>query len=140
MFQALRWKFKSHYVVWKQTLRNLQFSCEFCLNRTMQYGNRRHDEILGSNVPMFKSHYVVWKQVLEAGKAAHDVGLNRTMQYGNPFCTFCTSFFYTCLNRTMQYGNVPALHLFYFSFLRLNRTMQYGNAANSPTTVNRQFV
>ena len=54
-------KFKSYYVVWKPNVGENQEPSEYCLNRTMQYGN---------SVP--------GNSVLRRASC-----LNRTMQYGN---------------------------------------------------------
>ena len=99
-------KFKSYYVVWKQRKYASRAFKYTCLNRTMQYGNRRsppkilfpREQFKSYYVvwkpscfclffvffSMFKSYYVVWKLFL-SGKStkAHCSGLNRTMQYGN---------------------------------------------------------
>ena len=53
--------FKSYYVVWKLSDDEEAFATEFCLNRTMQYGNMTKKK---------KSRNL-------------KTSLNRTMQYGN---------------------------------------------------------
>ena len=54
-------KFKSYYVVWKQAWGIRNMAQTVCLNRTMQYGNKKHTKSLNLFLSWFKSYYVVWK-------------------------------------------------------------------------------
>ena len=140
--------FKSYYVVWKQYISKNRNVNIFCLNRTMQYGNRLSEKKKNSGKirlnrtmqygnflrkciiyflhNLFKSYYVVWKLMKLIGVVFYIGCLNRTMQYGNLdiVCIFCMR------NRFKSYYVVwKLLRQMCQTQMRfcLNRTMQYGN-------------
>ena len=96
--------FKSYYVVWKPYQSKTHININQCLNRTMQYGNKKKNIGSGKQVGFksyyvvwkhkertvflsllteFKSYYVVWKPGAPGEKNDAEKCLNRTMQYGN---------------------------------------------------------
>ena len=128
-FLSLRnFMFKSYYVVWKPIWQLIRVSPTFCLNRTMQYGNRNRTEKIRCICGRFKSYYVVWKQFWKNTryfaryqfKSYYVVWKPRTPNAYFSFVSLFKSYYVVwkpltishaenadySLNRTMQYGNL----------------------------------
>ena len=147
--QMLFQSFKSYYVVWKQTSLCLGSDCGVCLNRTMQYGNKKSHRQTSLGQNKFKSYYVVWKH----GKIVYAQRIAKRFKSYYVVWKLSRYFLYHLTTVLFKsYYVVWKLFRIYFAFfflrqfksyyvvwkpqtdscklkaiLGLNRTMQYGN-------------